>query len=595
MNEDDNIGRDEGLAGIGDLAGFFAPSWAKDEENGQVRIVKEGYGPHGEGARRDRDGLAHDVRRERRRGEGGAPGDDRHHRGDRPRHDDRQHGGERRNRDERQPQGMAGRGDGAQRRQSAPRAEVPLSLQVRFLPDSKSLDAIIHRIQATHKAYPFRDIVRLFQKDDSSLSVRIERREGQAESEVRIWQCGKCSRPALSEADLVAHITSDHFADFFDAEEVEVDAPKGNFPCVARCGLTGELLGPPNHHSYAEKVRQMLRDRFPGMSEDEYRSRIEMVRDAESIEQWRESARKRTMYFRKDGAKPVHVADAAAQEAAADAPAGAAEAAADASEAQAAVAPEPERVGLPRQEAEAIFRAEILPKLITGASHVVCRAVALKNMSDRRFAAFLSREFAKDEAMRSQGSLARAIHAAFHHRGLHFFRANDERGQEFTSAIVPQKADLENVTDEIRAIVEFAAQNPCCQRKTLVEAVAGEIEGDRARRVSASLRWLVDKGHVVEFFNGTLTVGAAHPIFSNSPRKPAANGKGADAQPSPRPAAVDPAPSGDEAGADGQPSQQPAAVDPAPSCDEAGADAQPSQQPAAVDPAPSGDVVDSKQ
>ena len=166
-----------------------------------------------------------------------------------------------------------------------------------------------------------------------------------------------------------------------------------------------------------------------------------------------------------------------------------------------------------------IFRKEIMPGLVGSATHIVCQATALKNMPNRRLAAYLSGEFARDEALRSQGTLARAIHAAFHHRGLRFFRANDDRGQEFTTAVAPLKFDTENVTAEIRAIVDFVAQNPCCTQKALIEAVAAGAEEETTRRVAASLRWLIEKGHVVEFFNGMLSPGASHPAFSASPKK----------------------------------------------------------------------------
>ena len=59
------------------------------------------------------------------------------------------------------------------------------------------------------------------------------------------------------------------------------DPPKGAFTCVAKCGLTGELLGPPNLHGYDARIREMLRTRFPDMDEAHYRSRIEMVRDSD--------------------------------------------------------------------------------------------------------------------------------------------------------------------------------------------------------------------------------------------------------------------------------------------------------------------------
>ena len=493
----------DAFAGVGDLSGFFAPSWAKEDEADTVRVVG-GYTRRDDDDRREggvRGGFGRrDGGRDARR-DGPGRGRDGEGRG---------RDGEGRDRPPRRPpfqQDRDGRGrDGGFQRRPP---EKPLSLLVRFLPDGRALDAIIRRIQTTRRAYPFRDIVKLFRKDDASLAVRIEV-DKEADPEGRLCQCRVCSLPALTDEELTAHLLDRHLGDYFDARVVETDPPKGNFPCVARCGLTGELLGPPNHHSFSAKVQEMLRERFPNMREAEYRSHVEMVKEPEAIEQWREAARHQTLYFRKADPKPSE--EAAASGAEGEAP-------------TAEASPEPEPAGITRAEAEAIFRKDIMPGLMSSASHIVCQAKALKNMPNRRLASLLNNEFAHDEEMRSQGTLARAVHAAFHRRNLHFFRTNDDHGQEFVSAVAPITLDTSNVTEEIRSIVGYVEANQGCQAKTLVEAVAKDGGEEAVRRVSASLRWLVEKGHVVEFFNGALALGAAHPALAQKQRKPEAEEK----------------------------------------------------------------------
>ncbi|MBR3086236.1 MAG: hypothetical protein IKH04_07520, partial [Kiritimatiellae bacterium] len=49
MNAEDNKAGLDSLSGLADLAGFFAPSWAKDDATETVRVVE------GDGARRRRD------------------------------------------------------------------------------------------------------------------------------------------------------------------------------------------------------------------------------------------------------------------------------------------------------------------------------------------------------------------------------------------------------------------------------------------------------------------------------------------------------------------------------------------------------------
>jgi hypothetical protein len=102
--------------------------------------------------------------------------------------------------------------------------------------------------------------------------------------------------PFESEEAAIAHVVTTHFGTFFDAAEVEVEAPKGNFQVINKCSVTGELLGPPNYHRYNQIVQQHHANRIPRMSLDAYRSRIETVRDPEAVNQWLAKMKKATRY-----------------------------------------------------------------------------------------------------------------------------------------------------------------------------------------------------------------------------------------------------------------------------------------------------------
>ena len=514
--------------GLEDLSQIFAPSWARQtpDEVAQkaARFARDDEDDRGDRRSRPprRDGDFRPPRRDDRPPR--RDGDSRP-----PRRDDRPP-----RRDGRPP-----RHDDARRAAPPP---PPLDLDVRFMPASKALAAIIRRIQATHRAYPIRDIVKLFQNDDASLAVRIEaRKDGHGPDQ--IFQCRACGMPALSEAEIADHLLKKHFAEFFDVEEVEAEAPTGNFPCVARCGLTGELLGPPNHHSYAHRVQEMLADRFPGMTEEEYRRHIEMVRDPEVVEQWREQCKHKRVFRRKPEDAGAAKAEAPKTEGADGAPAPEGEAA----EAPAEAVPEeakPAAPALERHEAEMLFHRDIMPGLIGAATHVVCPATSLKDLPDRRLAAVLNARFADEtdpgrrflnrrpqaaaetaapapvSRLQRNGSLFAAIHAAFHHRGLYFFRAGDERGQEFVMASQPVPFDLDHATSELREIAQYVADHPSCPPKQLVEALNPANDTETAQRIVSQVKWLVEKGHLIEFFNGFLSPPAPHPVFKPNPPKP---------------------------------------------------------------------------
>ena len=135
--------------------------------------------------------------------------------------------------------------------------------------------------------------------------------------------------PFESDDAAVAHVLSKHLDKFFDSAEVEVEPPKGNFQVINRCGITGELLGPPNYHRYNQIIQQHFQAKVASrMSFEAFRSRIETVRDPEVVNQWLAKMKKTTRYTwkaaggNKPAAAPPVVAPAPASEApAAEAPA----------------------------------------------------------------------------------------------------------------------------------------------------------------------------------------------------------------------------------------------------------------------------------
>jgi hypothetical protein len=373
----------------------------------------------------------------------------------------------------------------------------PLPLEIRVLPDQKALGAVIRKIQTSHRAYPLRDIARLFLDNDSAYQIRIEPPKGEA---LPLFQCKVCSIPALSEEEIRAHVLATHLGEFFDVSEIETDPPAGNFVCVARCGLSGELLGPPNHHSYSTRVQEMLRTRFASMGAEAYRARIEMVRDPEAVNQWRESCRKKTVYRRK---RP---AAAAAPEPAEPAPEGAAPAAA---EAEVPLGPAMERAA-----AEMVFQREILPEQILCVKHMVCPAAAVRRTPSPRLLETVRETMNRE--LRFPASLFFALRGAFRHRALHLFRASSERGPEFVVVRAPTALDASHVVSELRQVLEYINQTPGCTRQELLHALAGGDEAHVAH-LATQLNTLVEKAHVIEFYNGVLSPPQDYPVFHYLP------------------------------------------------------------------------------
>ena len=279
---------------------------------------------------------------------------------------------------------------------------------------------------------------------------------------------------------LTDRVLTAHLGEYYDSKEVEVEPPKGNFSCVAKCGLSGVLLGPPNIHEFNAVVKEMIRTKYPEMSEEQYRSHIEMVRDADTIEEWRKGATKKTVFFAKGAAE---------QEGA---------------------------QGLSREQAEGEFKRTILPSLIDTPKNLMITAeVAMKSpVKPLQWAV----KDAVEAERRAPYNMCFALRGAFHHRKMKFFRANDARGQEFVTNVEYKEFDAEHAIPELAAAAKFVAEHPCCDKSEFPQ------EPDFEKHIE----WLVTTGHVVAFTNGVYSAVEKFPKYGPQWKK--RGGKAAEAK-----------------------------------------------------------------
>ncbi len=392
----------------------------------------------------------------------------------------------------RKPFGRNERG-GSDARDFARPQEPRLDVEVKVLPETRALGTVIRKLQQDPRAYKFKDLVYFFLDNPESILLRIAPRpvkEG-APAPRPFHQCKSCGFAALSEEALAAHILSTHLSDYYEAREVECEPPKGNFACVAKCGLSGVVLGPPNIHAFNGLVKEMIRTRYPNMTEEEYRSRLEMVRDPEAIEAWRQSATKKTVY----------VAKGAGEE-----------------------APQ-----LSREQAEAAFRQTFLAPLMDNPKLLMITADKALKSPIRS----LAREanFALEDERRSPREMCFALRGALHHRKLNFFRANDPHGQEFVTSTTYKEFDAAHAIAELARVANFVAEHPCSMRNE----IAPDAESAK------HLDWLVSTGHIVSYVNGAYSAVEKNPKYGSQWRKDAAK-KPAEAPATAETAAEEPAP-----------------------------------------------------
>ncbi len=381
------------------------------------------------------------------------------------------------------------------RREAPQQRERPvLPIEIRILPEQKALGAVIRHIQTSNKAFPLRDIAELFLAKPASCLLRIETAKEQ-EQPIEMFQCKVCGMPTFAEEDIRTHLVNHHLDDFFEVEKVDCEPPAGAFVCVARCGLSGELLGPPNHHSFSSKVQEMLRTRYAGMPEEAYRARIEMVRDSDTIEKWRQQCTRKKIYRRRGAvATPVEPLVGSDNELPTD-----------------ETEPMPKAPSMERDVAELVFMREILHSQVASARTLNCTAAVAIHTPSRQLL-YAVRD-AMNRERRFPTSLFFALRGAFRHRKLHLFKVNDARGSDFVMGRVPVALEMEHVVKDLQDILVYLQNNPGCTKSEFLKAMVPDGDEGKLRELLKHLVWLVERGNVIHYYNDVLGVPLDYPAF----------------------------------------------------------------------------------
>jgi len=206
--------------------------------------------------------------------------------------------------------------------------------------------------------------------------------------------------------------------------------------------IDDHLIGPPNHHSYAARLADVHRTHYAGMPFDSL------------IERWKEESSHKTAYRLKD---------------------------------------EPEGKEYTLVQAEDYVRNHIAEAEIEEVSRAVLPS------------ALMIREAWQQES-RFPMSLSFALRAAFRHLHLQTFKAG--KNINFVTSVKPAPIAPEKAVENIRQILEFLADHPGSTRQQLVEGLLdGKTDdAEKVHEIQKPILWLVDRGHLIEFFNGTLSV-----------------------------------------------------------------------------------------
>ena len=207
-----------------------------------------------------------------------------------------------RDRGERSGRGDGPRGRGPREKFSGPRRdERPTPppnpfpwLRINFAPTGPAIETVVQQVRHTGKTFALFDIARILLRNPKSYTLELSCVPPAAEGPFHVVPADGSVWMSLQGA--VRHVLETRLTEFYTAEAIEVPPPKGNFPVVAVCGMSGTVLGPPNHHDFERRARDLHRTRFARMEFEQFRARFRMERDPEVIEKWRTEASRTAVY-----------------------------------------------------------------------------------------------------------------------------------------------------------------------------------------------------------------------------------------------------------------------------------------------------------
>jgi hypothetical protein len=94
----------------------------------------------------------------------------------------------------------------------------------------------------------------------------------------------------------MAYIVQHHVEEFFDVVEETVEAPKGRFTCVHRCGVTKKLLSAPNYHRYKSILQEHFNGEIYAMPFERFLMKIETTKEESDIQNWLQQMSRRVVY-----------------------------------------------------------------------------------------------------------------------------------------------------------------------------------------------------------------------------------------------------------------------------------------------------------
>ena len=384
--------------------------------------------------------------------------------------------------------------------------EIPRDVQITIFPEDKAMDALAAHVRQTGHAFSMFDAARLVLAGGDRFMVRFRCAEERATGFYHVPADGSLF---VSRDEALAHVLRSAALDeFYRVEEIELEAPKGEFASVAICGMSGEIIAPPSHHSYQTGVIRLHRERFSNMPIEDFKRRIRVEANPELVAKWKENMSKGRRWVCLKGEVPEGGEPLALSS---------------------------------RADMEAHFR-----RTFGNDAVIEVRDATVPGNIDKQKLAhvfFIMLRQSVDAARKHLFELSQKLGAGLERRGLKLFKRR--AGKQFVCRVKPRAIEPGMVfSDRLVLVVEQLKANNGMPLQKLVEAIvpSPEAPADTAPdapkqpteeqiAVIKDIRWLANEGYVIEYSDGMVFLGVQGEPAAAKKEAPVAKGTAAAAAP----------------------------------------------------------------
>jgi hypothetical protein len=370
--------------------------------------------------------------------------------------------------------------------------EIPKDVQITIYPDDKAVDALASHVRQSGHAFSMFDASRLVLAGGDRFVVRYRCAE---ERPTGLFNVPGDGSLFLTRDEALAHVLRGAALDeFYRAEDIELEAPKGEFQSVAVCGMSGEIIAPPSHHSYQTGLIRLHRERFANMPFEDFKRRVKVEANPELVAKWKEQMSKGRRWVclkleTPEGGEPVSFNS--------------------------------------RADMEAHFRRTFGNDAVIE----VREANVHGNIDKQKLspALFIMLRQAVDAARKHLFEISQKLGAGLERRGLKLFKRR--AGKQFVCRVKPRAVENGMVfSDRLADIVKILKDNHGMTMQALVEAImpspppmdgadpnAPKQPTEGQLGVIKDIRWLANEGYVIEYSDGMVFLGV-----QGEPQHPAA-------------------------------------------------------------------------